>query len=186
MLRKTKNNFINSLEAEKFVILSSESKINIIKEKIDKINEFYSNINEINDKDIANMLEPITNAISNKEILDRFKTGIIFLDELKDLINEKEIEIEESEINNIFAFFDEKNKNYFIFVRDIIDFFKEKVEKKMDKEKNNHIDEFGSSEKINLESKNSNINKTKTPEDEKKVINTKLSKDKYILIFKVT
>ena len=183
MLRKTKNNFINSLEAEKFVILSSESKINIIKEKIDEINEFYSNINEINDKDIANMLEPITNAISNKEILDRFKTGIIFLDELKDLINEKEIEIEESEINNIFAFFDEKNKNYFIFVRDIIDFFKEKVEKKIDKEKNNHIDEFGSSEKINLESKNSNINKTKTPEDEKKVINTKLSKDKYILIW---
>ena len=43
MLRKTKNNFINSLEAEKFVILSSESKINIINLTFFNFNFFFIN-----------------------------------------------------------------------------------------------------------------------------------------------
>ena len=177
--RKIKNPYINSSEAEKFLMLSPDNKIKIIQDKINEINEFYSGINSINDEDVISKLESITNAISRNDIIDKFKSGIIFLDEFKNLIQEKNIEIEENEINDIFAYFDRNNKNYFIFVRDISNYFKENIENdKVEKAENNNS--------ISINNKVSKVNdkyKSNLQDINQKELSTKLTKDKYILIW---
>ena len=179
---KAKNSFINSTEAEKFLLLSNDNKIKIIEEKIDEINNFYKDINIINEEDIVNKLEPITNVIFKKELSDRFNIGIIFFDEFKKFLYDNGVDIEEKDINDIFAFFDRKNKNNFIFLRDIIGYLKEKNEDENNKGNSSNTNNNNLTDKKNVDSKNSNKNKQQIIDD-KKVLNVKLTKDKYILIW---
>ena len=177
--RKIKNTYINSTEAEKFLMLSPDNKVKIIQDKINEINEFYSERNIINDDEINSKLEIITKVISKKDIIDRFKLDIIFLDEFKDLIREKKIEIEDNDINDIFAYFDKNNKNYFIFVRDILNYFKDDLKENEDKniENNSSIVVNNKTGQINDKSK------TNLQGINQKEPNMKLTKDKYILIW---
>ena len=182
MTLKTKNKNISSIEAERFLISSYDNKIKFIQEKINEIKVFYENIQEINDEDIIQILEPITNSIYKRDILNKFKIGIIFLDEFKSFIMDEQIEIEENTINNIFAYFDKKNKNYFIFVRDIINYFKGN-EKDINIKEESSTNNANVSEPNNLETKSIIKKKTKNLEENKKeIMNLKLSKDKYVLI----
>ena len=175
---KAKNSFINAIEAEKFLMLSNDNKIKIIEEKINEINKFYDDINKINDEDIVNKLEPITNVIYKNDLTDKFKVGIIFLDEFKKFLYDNGVDIEEKDVNDIFAFFDRKNKNNFIFVRDIIGYLKENEDKESSSNTNNN----NLTDKKNVDSKNTNKNKQQS-DINKKVLNVKLTKDKYILIW---
>ena len=93
MSSKSKNGYINSSEAEKFMMLSFDKKIKIIQEKIEEIKKFYGDVKEIKDEDIQKVLEPITNVIFKKDITNYFKLGIIFLDEFSKFINSHEIEM---------------------------------------------------------------------------------------------
>ena len=173
MSSKSKNGYINSSEAEKFMMLSFDKKIKIIQEKIEEIKKFYGDVKEIKDEDIQKVLEPITNVIFKKDITNYFKLGIIFLDEFSKFINSHEIEMEENIIEDIFAYFDKKNKNYFIFVRDIIDLFKG------NENDTNNKEELTGTNNINTIDQN----KSKTKPEESKVVGYKLSNDKYLLIW---
>ena len=96
MSSKSKNGYINSSEAEKFMMLSFNKKIKIIQEKIEEIKKFYGDVKEIKDEDIQKVLEPITNVIFKKDITNYFKLGIIFLDEFSNFIKSHEIEMDDN------------------------------------------------------------------------------------------
>ena len=181
MLVKTRNSYINALESEKFVMCSFDSKVKVIDEKINEIKTFYEDINEINDEEIIKLMEPITHDISKSDVLNSFRLGIIFLDEFKNFINEHEVEMDEKIINDIFAYFDKKNKNYFIFVRDILGYFKGDEDDNQNSNNISNINNINTTEQKNLYSRNKN--KTKNTDNTKKVSNLKLNKDKYSLIW---
>ena len=181
MLVKTRNSYINALESEKFVMCSFDSKVKVIDEKINEIKTFYEDINEINDEEIIKLMEPITHDISKSDVLNSFRLGIIFLDEFKNFINEHEVEMDEKIINDIFAYFDKKNKNYFIFVRDILGYFKGDEDDNQNSNNISNINNINTTEQKNLDSRNKN--KTKNTDNTKKVSNLKLNKDKYSLIW---
>ena len=130
---KNKNIFL--IDLENFVVSSKEKKIALINPLLEEIKSFYERYKDINFEQIKNNLDIITNNIPKKEILNKFKYGYIFLEEFINLLNEYEINIEEDDINCIFAYFDQKNKNYFIYVRDIIKYFNDNIEIKEDIEK---------------------------------------------------
>ena len=166
---KDKNNYL--LDIENFVLSSKEKKIQYMKPLLEEIKNFYQNYQNINFEEIKNNLDSITNKISKDEILDRFKFGYIFLQEMKDLLNEYEIEISENDINSLFAYFDQKNKNYFIYVRDIIKHFKNNI-KKGENEENNQSYKEEEKEEEKKEEKIENIKKQE-----------KINENQFILIW---
>ena len=119
---KNKNNF--TFDIEKFIISSKEKKMEYMTPILQEIKNFYQNYQNINFEDIKDNFDIIANTISKQVILDKFKFGYIFLEDFKNLLDENNINISEDDINKIFAYFDQKNKNYFIYMRDIIKFFK--------------------------------------------------------------
>ena len=123
---KYKNIFL--FDIENFVLSSKEKKIENIKPILNEIKDFYCQIQKINYEDVKNNIDIITNTISKEEIQNRFKFGYLFLEEFKNMINEYEIDISENDINRIFAYFDQKNKNYFIYERDIIKYFSDNIQ----------------------------------------------------------
>ena len=127
---RIKNKNIFSFDIENFVLSSKEKKIEYIKPLLGEIKGFFFNYNdkELNFEEIKKNLDVITSKISREKILDKFKYGYIFMDEFKELLNNYEIELNENDINDIFAYFDQKNKNYFIYVRDIINYFNDNIE----------------------------------------------------------
>ena len=127
---KTKNNIL--FDIENFILSPKEKKINYISPLILETKNFYFNFKDINFDEIKSNLDIITDNISKEEILQKFNLGYIFLEELKNFINENEIEMEEDDINRVFAYFDQKNKNYFIYVRDFIKYFKSESEEEGD------------------------------------------------------
>ena len=134
---KNKNNI--SYNVEGFILSPKESKINSISPLIVEIRDFYLNYQDITLEQIKNNLDIITDQIPKEDMMDRFKLGFVFLDEFKTFISEYEIEIAENDINSIFAYFDQANRNNFIYLRDIIKYFKNKEEEPEEEEEKNNI-----------------------------------------------
>ena len=110
---KIKNSI--SFDMENFIISPKEKKFEYMMPLLKEIKDFYSEYQNIDFEKIKNNLDNITNIISKEELSNNFKLGFIFLDDFKNLLNQYEINISEKDINSIFAYFDQKNKNYFIY-----------------------------------------------------------------------
>ena len=156
-----KNKF--SFDIENFIISTKEKKYEYIKPLLEEIIDFYKNYKDKDlnfEEEIKNNFDIITNKISKNEILNKFKNGYIFLDEFKELLIEHEIDINENDINDIFAYFDQKNKNQFIYVRDIINFFGDSIEeeKEEQEEKKKEDNKFKDKDKKDNIQKNEKIN----------------------------
>ena len=132
---KYKNIFV--FDFENFILSSKEKKIENLNPILDEIKDFYTKFKNINYDDIKKNIDHITNTISRQEIENRFKFGYIFLEEFKNMISEYKIDISENELNRIFVYFDQKNKNYFIYVRDIIKYFNDKTQDNENQENEN-------------------------------------------------
>ena len=150
---KIKNSI--SFDMENFIISPKEKKFEYMMPLLKEIKDFYSEYQNIDFEEIKNNLDNITNIISKEELSNNFKLGFIFLDDFKNLLNQYEINISEKDINSIFAYFDQKNKNYFIYLRDIIKYFKD-----IDNQENeeNEIKEENKENKENKIQNQQNIN----------------------------
>ena len=107
-------------DIEKFVNSSEEEKKQILNPVLEKVKNFYSNMPEIKFDDIKDSMKLISDKISQNDIKEKFVYGFIFLDDFKNLIYKNIPKIKEEEMNKIFAYFDQNNKNLFIYVRDFI------------------------------------------------------------------
>ena len=113
-------------DIEKFANSSEEEKKQILSPIFEKIQNFYSNLPNIEYNDIKDNMKIISEKISINEIENKFSHGFIFLDDLKNLLYQKIPNITEEQMNKIFAYFDQKNMNLFIYVRDFIKYLKKK------------------------------------------------------------
>ena len=187
---KIKNEYINALESEKFFMSSSDIKIQSISKKIEDIKNYYSRIKEVNEEEVLKTLQNIFKVISIKDFTNKFKLGIIFPDEFKNFLSEHNMEISEEDIINIFGYFDKKNKNNFILLRDILIYHPDYNDNLSDKENfssmdNNNLESQyqNLTDKENLDTKNSN-KKSKISDNNKKInFASKLNSDKYLLIW---
>ena len=121
-------------DIEKFVNSSEEEKRQALSPIFEKIQNFYSNLPNIEYKDIKDNMKIISEKISVNEVENKFSHGFIFLDDLKNLLYQSIPKITEEEMNKIFAYFDQKNMNLFIYVRDFIKYLdkNDKDEEKLD------------------------------------------------------
>ena len=109
-------------DIEKFVNSSEEEKKQNLSPVLDKVQNFYSNVPEIKYDDIKDNLNLISNKINQSEVNSTFIHGFIFLDDFKNLLYKNIPKITEEEMIKLFAYFDQNNKNLFIYVRDFIKF----------------------------------------------------------------
>ena len=149
------------IDIENFVISSNEKKYDLINPLLEEIKSFYEKYKNINFEQIKNNFDIIRNNIPKQYILNRFKNGYIFLEEFISLLNEYKININENDINSIFAYFDQKNKNYFIYTRDIENYFNDNIEIREDNETNKEEEEPN---EANKGIKNNNQNRDKINE----------------------
>ena len=113
-------------DIEKFVTSSEEEKKQALNPILEKVQNFYSNMPEIKYDDIKNNMKLISEKISQNEVKTIYSYGFIFLDEFKNLIYKNIPQIKEEDMNKIFAFFDQNNKNLFIYVRDFVNYLEKK------------------------------------------------------------
>ena len=118
--QKRINENLFDFEIEKFINLSEKDKKLLINPILEKVKNFYMNIPEVKNKEIKENLDLIQHKLNSDDIKNRFNHGFIFYEDFKDLIYEINPKITEEEINKLFAYFDQKNMNLFIYVRDFI------------------------------------------------------------------
>ena len=117
---------IFDFDIENFIKESEDEKIQELKPLLDKVQNFYSNLPNIEYEDIKEKFELLSNKITPDEIKIKFNDGLIFLDDFRNLLYEHMPNLTEEDMNKIFAYFDQNNMNLFIYVRDFIKFFKPK------------------------------------------------------------
>ena len=130
----------------RFAKSSKEIKFDYINNIIFEIQKFYSNYSEIPYEDVTNLIDNISKNISQEEIKYLFEMGYILLDDFLSLIDEYNLDLSEEEMKKVFVYFDQNNKNFFIYTRDLIKYLNS--DKNFSPPKNN-IEESQNKQEIN-------------------------------------
>jgi len=121
---KRMKELIFDYDIEKFANSSEEEKKECLNPVLEKVQNFYSNMPNIEFNDIKNNMKLIYDTLDIIEIESKFNHGIIFLDDFKNLLHKNIPKLTEEDMNKIFAYFDQYNMNLFIYVRDFVKFLK--------------------------------------------------------------
>lgn len=104
--------------SERFASCDIEERINTIKTVLDNIKDLYDEGMKVEYEEIKQTMERIATRVGSVDIDNVFITGIIFKKDLESLLSSLEININTDDITKVFYFFDQKNKNNFIYAND--------------------------------------------------------------------
>ena len=122
---KKKFSFLNFNFNKFFKIKNPDLIIFYLKEPLNEINNFYNNVtDEIKYEQISETLEKISNKIYKSDIDFTFPNEIIFLESFKEFLDKNNIILTEIEIKNLFLFFDNNEKNFYIYSRNLKNYLK--------------------------------------------------------------
>ena len=110
--------------AEKFSS-DYDYRYNLMSSAIDKIKEVYDD----NNVDIKNVIEKLSLKLTKKDIDNYFVTGFIFKNDFKTMLKNENIIISSDDIDKMFLFFDSKNKNDFIYTKDLKNYLPDEIPK---------------------------------------------------------
>ena len=126
---KKKFSFLNFNFNKFFKIKNPDLIIFYLKEPLNEINDFYNNVtDEIKYEQISETLEKITNKIYKSDIDFTFPNEIIFLESFKEFLDKNNIILTEIEIKNLFLFFDNNEKNFYIYSRNLKNYLKNRTD----------------------------------------------------------
>ena len=126
---KKKFSFLNFNFNKFFKIKNPDLIISYLKEPLNEINDFYNNVtDEIKYEQISETLEKITNKIYKSDIDFTFPNEIIFLESFKEFLDKNNIILTEIEIKNLFLFFDNNEKNFYIYSRNLKNYLKNRTD----------------------------------------------------------
>ena len=120
----------------KFISANFDDKLYLINLMIEKIQDFYSVLNnDINFTDVNQLIKLIDEKINISDVDIHFPSSIIFYQQFNKFIKKFKVDINDDDIKKVFYYFDQNNKNLFIYTQNLKRYLHERPKKKKKKKK---------------------------------------------------